>query len=72
MPAVRRIADKMVVMPKATRAGTTSFLIQKQHQESATRMAAGANTDERKYFRRRLKEKVVRRLAKEPRSLLFD
>lgn len=60
------MAVRIIVIPSDARAGTASREIQKQHHESMTRVTPGEKTEETKYSRRRLNEKITLRPANEP------
>ena len=50
---------RIVVTARDTRAGTAASFIQKQHQESITRITAGVKMEKMKNSRRRLNENTA-------------
>ena len=64
-----RIEVKMVVILRATLAGTAEGEMKKQHHDKTTRTTAGTKIAETKLSVRRRNENTALRLAKEPEMI---
>lgn len=64
-----RMEVKIVVILRATLAGTAEGEMKKQHHDKTTRTTAGTNMAETKLSVRRRNENTALRLAKEPKNV---